>query len=444
MKEYKLTKTSKYSLFYLLSGLFMFFFIFAILNLSSFAQTGSFHGWYAQENVQNYAYIDWLQNFDSDDFKGLSNPCFDYDYSFTITHHAYNSDYNASSVTVNYIMHVVTSNGDMIIGSFLCPSLVDSASRTYTSSGTCFGIPSYSYLEVISSTDWARIAGAVEVSSWSFNVTPREYSSSFDYSDYSSFSPVNVLSSFYSNSDFGSIFYPQDSIYHFSFPLYSGTNIQSCGWVSFRCSSSSRYIYSFTFSCANFTDLNNCSLSVMDSNNNTLYFTPHLSWIGFDSDNNYLYYCYFDFTLDPDVYKIALFGSSTYPIIAPTYSFNVYKGTINDYMTYVQNQWSNISPNVTQTNSNIADSVSTVGSASTFESAQFDNFDNIVSSSGIDRFSLSFASAPLLWCGSLVTTCYNNLPSSIQYLFMAVGFVGILMLILNVFGRVVKRVGGDS
>ena len=76
----------------------------------------------------------------------------------------------------------------------------------------------------------------------------------------------------------------------------------------------------------------------------------------------------------------------------------------------------------------------------------FELFGNIVlySSSGLDSFSMSFASTPLLWVSSIITTFYNNMPSSFQYLLMFVAFVGILVIIFNISGRVIRRFGGGD
>lgn len=121
-----------------------------------------------------------------------------------------------------------------------------------------------------------------------------------------------------------------------------------------------------------------------------------------------------------------------------------YKMTLNDYMNKVNSQWDSISPGVSDLNQNTAQSVSDIGTAQTFETSAFDNFNTQFSSSGLDTFSLSFASTPLLWVSSIITTFYNNMPAMFQYLLMFVAFVGILCTVLNVFGRVAQRFGGGD
>lgn len=451
--EYKLSKFEFYKVAYLLSGLFMFLFLFGILSLSSFASSGTFHGWYAQENVQNESYISFLNNFNPNDYNGMVEPGFDYSYSFTITKSII-SGQSTSNLTVNFNVHVVTDEGDKIIGTIMFPMQTSSPlTQTFSYSGSCFGVPSYSYLEVIASSEWARIAGNFSFDSWSLNVTPRDFGSVGDYvADYSSFNYVTLSQdAFISSTYWGINRLNAGQIYNLHFPKYNQSTLYSIYPFFYQSEYSNSFMYKIrykgtpltAFSCS-FVQQN---LRDLSQSKTTIYTLSDLKYVE-TAQGYHTYLLFIDVpngfnATSNDVLYITSASNSGGNFQDVTFSMMQRSLTISDYMTQVQDQWSSITPNVTTTNTNIARSVSDIGDAQTFETSAFTDFDSSMSTSGLDTFSLSFSSTPLLWCASIINTFYNNMPSGFQYLLMFVAFVGILVIVLNIAGRVVRRFGGD-
>ena len=472
MKEYKLSTKSKYSVLYLLSGLFMFFFMFAIFSINGHCATGSLScnpdGY--TEQIVGYTRISYNTSWHSmvEPYTSLVSG----DIKFSESSSAYFK--NASMEA-----HFVTSCGDYVVLSTDSNNTTSSISSTYHRKLQGYPVAYYFVVRATTNGTAPNINSCYVTLTYNLPSNPSVYdndglantlrSVNSDtsqilallgggdspltdvFSDYSSYSPLTLMNNVSFRSDYSSEVVSAGSPCLFSFDSLSTSSLNfSPRYLTFNLPSGhSKLLIVFIVDNQSNVVSNDLNFNVYYNGVQTNYSVSDFNVIrSFTDGTNYRWVCskVFEFDSDIDMNLVYMVLQGTSPSTISSFNFMgyIYKATIADYMQYTKDQWNNVAPTVTNTDINTAQSVSTVGSASTFESAQFDNFDNIVSSSGIDHFSLSFASAPLLWCGSLITTCYNNLPSSIQYLFMAVGFVGILMLILNVFGRVVKRVGGDS
>lgn len=449
MKEYKLSAKSKYSVYYLLCGLFMFFFMFSILHVSSYADNGS-RVFIIRDSV----------NTGSSTNISIGNPL------FTVS---------ASSQSGNYVsfsssLYVTTSEGTYLVdcGS----STLNTSSSPITNFG--FGLrANYSldlpgsfincYLEysvhdnfsgsindITSSYDTLYISSSyIYISSFNnfVTVSPSSSSSSGSFDGYSSFSPLRLGFDLSYNGvtySAGSPTVFNISNWNSTTPIFNNRSFLFEKPVNFDYRIS--YIYtslsdnSFLSSSSYFRLLNGYDQQRIDISEFTAI---HYYWNGV-----YTYvYDYFGKGDMSGYFNGLVFNGSISngaTITGGTMAIYEFKMTLNDYMNKVNAQWDSINPSVTDLNQNTAQSVSDIGTAQTFESSAFDNFNNNFSSSGLDTFSMSFASTPLLWVSSIITTFYNNMPSTFQYLLMFVAFVGILCTVLNVFGRVAQRFGGGD
>ena len=456
--EYKLKKSDLYRVCYLVAGILMFLFLFGIFNLSSYADNGS-RVFIIRDSVNT----------------GSSTHIFIGDPRFTVT---------ASSQSGNYIsfsssLYVTTTEGTYLVdcGS----STLNTSSSPITNFG--FGLrANYSldlpgsfincYLEytvhdnfsgsindITSSYDTVYISSSyIYVSSFNSFVTVTSSSSALSdsplsdvFSDYSSYSPLTLMNNVSFRSDYSNVIVSAGSPCLFSFKGLNTTSLNfSPRYLTFNIPKGhSKILIVFIVDNKSSVVSNDLNFNVYYNGSQTNYGSSDFSIIrSYTDGTNYRWVCSkvfeFDSDLDMNLVYMVLQGNSPSTISSLNFMGYIYKATVADYMQYVQSQWDNINPSVTDLNQNTSQSVSTVGSASTYESAQFSSFDNLVTQTGVDSFSLSTVSVPLLWVGGLITTCYNNLPSSIQYLLMFVGVMGLIVIILNSGSRVIRRFGGDS
>ena len=471
MKEYKLSAKSKYSVFYLLSGLFMFFFMFAILNLSSYAQTGSYS---ISPNTDSTGFEYTFKEVE------FSSSYYHADYSFPYTSfRTYLSFSTGSSTYVRNIsleLHLVTSVGDFVVeqcqgtgtsethsgvkveGYPICYYAILKGNYVNNTSSTVTVTCTYTIDNVSVSNEPNNVTRSLSsISSDTTRILNILGSSSSDitipntFSDYSSYSPVSVSATFETFPAFGQDKVPAGSLFSFYLDNYSGSTLSFADWINFSATAQTHFVYVVNFDVTTrLTSAPFLELWVRGSSGGNLYTLTNPTFVYTGAGTGYYNYTvYFEFDL-PDVDNFELYriymadSSSGYTFSHPSYMLLAKKYTIEDYMKFAQSQWDNISPSVTDTNTNIAQSVSDIGTAQTFETSAFTNFNNQFSSSGLDSFSLSFASTPLLWVSSVITTFYNNMPSTFQYLLMFVAFIGILCTVLNVFGRVAQRFGGGD
>lgn len=437
MKEYKLSAKSKYSVLYLLCGLFMFFFMFAILNLSSFASSIT---------PVNY-------NFNSLNWNGIDVPAFRYTISGT-GHFTYVGA-GGSQYTAQQSFYVVTENGAINLANYKETfTSTSTVSRSVSYSGTCLGKPINFYIE---NNDLSAGYGVWVWDSVNLTFTPIDWSdtssfgggSSSQLSDYSSYSFVSSANQIEFDSSFGLPLFKTGSPVFYNFNPYSGTHYFTPTRTNIAVSRpKNKCKYLFMFSCR--SAISSLSLNIRDlsdANNGGVY-PIRLSDMIVNSSYNEQYFYYYFLELDEGTdTKFLLFNFDvTTSSSCNDFCFAClqYKATISDYMDYVQKNYQDINPSVIDLNQNTAQSVSDISTAQTFETSAFDNFDTQFSQSGLDTFSMSFASTPLLWVSSIITTFYNNMPSTFQYLLMFVAFVGILCTVLNVFGRVAQRFGGGD
>ena len=449
MKEYKLSPKSKYSVFYLLCGLFMFFFMFAIFNLCSYAssfQSSSVSIAPNESYSETYGLQTYSYNLD--------------DYSIpvtTITTTSSGSGWTRGvSSTVargSNTIHLVTSEGDFVVN--VSQGTADGSNTNHTV--TVLGVPQrvYSIFDVYNDTSSAKSVYAVtRIDSISVSDVGTRFGLGNHISDYSSFSLVNSLTAVQYYSSFNSDDLSLGECIIRDFQDISTTNLTPTPmWTGFSHLNNDKFLFVFYVEGPSHAlDTYFSSLNFRVYTYNTLYHDY------FMSDFNIVradvlpgggiglsFACEFDLPSSSSVDTAAFYFTATSSVVCTRLSYGLfsYKATIADYMDYVKSNWDNISPSVTDTNQNIAQSVSDIGTAQTFETGAFTDFDTSMTTSGLDTFSLSFASAPLLWCASIINTFYNNMPSGFQYLLMFVAFVGILVIVLNIAGRVVRRFGGD-
>lgn len=473
MKEYKLSAKSKYSVLYLLCGLFMFFFMFAILSINGHCATGSLScnpdGY--TEQIIGYTRISYSTSWGSmvDPYTRLVSG----DIKFVESSSAYFK--NASMEA-----HFVTSCGDYVVLSTDSNNSTSSISSTYYRMLEGYPVAYYFVVRATTNGTAPNINSCYVTLTYNLPSNPSVYdngglsenirSISSDtqqilsllggssdvtipssFSDYSSYSPVSISATFETFNSFGLVKVPAGSLFSFYFDNYSGSTLSFADWINFSATGSSDFIYVVNFDCN--TRLSNADfleLWVRGSSGGNLYTLTNPTFVYTGAGTGYFNYtAYFEFTLpdndDFELYRVYMpDNSSGYTFSHPSYSLLSKKYTIDDYMKYTHDQWDNISPSVTDTNTNIAQSVSDIGTAQTFESSAFTNFDTQLSSSGLDTFSMSYASTPLLWVSGIITTFYNNMPSTFQYLLMFVAFVGILVIIFNISGRVIRRFGGGD
>ena len=394
MKEYKLSRKSKYSVLYLLCGLFMFFFMFAILNLSSYAKTTSFNLKTASPRptsfdgscTVSFGTPSFTVNIPAD--SGLSqgqNKTFYYTTNLYVTTTSgtfllRTDNYNFTAIVYPAQVNTFTSDLHMsgigsfeLAGQFISADLVldsDDPIDYFTFNGTEYGnVTQGSYGSTYRGDTYGSMRSELKgfgisgVNSNFVSVSSSSLSGSamgFDFSDYSSYSPVSIISSFSSTSAYGDRPYNVGNIYNFSFPDYVGTDAAfQNAWIFINNTQSTQYTYSFAFSSTTyFTSSPNITLYVRDPDNNpvhTLNFS--LTNVGGTVIGDYHYYCSVNFTLEnPGIYQLLLQGSYPSTITAPSYSLVAYKATIADYMQFVKDNYDTINPTVTDLNQNTAQS----------------------------------------------------------------------------------------
>ena len=484
MKEYKLSAKSKYSVCYLLCGLFMFFFMFAILNLSSYAKTTSFNLKTASPRptssggscTVSFGTPSFTVNIPADSSLAQSqSKTFYYSTNLYVTTTAgtfllRTDSYNFTATVYPNQVNTFTSNLHMtgigsfdLLGQFISADLVldsDDPIEYYTFNGTEYGTTtSGSYGTTYRGDLYGGMRSEIKgfgISAVNSNFVSVSSSSSsgsggFNFSDYASNSYANLAGTIQLKSDFGGNKVSSGNICAFNFdgshqdlqftsnyvPFVRPANASNVSFViSYNgLGSGASAISSMDFWVLDGGGSGSINYGVSDfryARNGPMYsYTLNIDFPATTSGNNEL--VYFNF------FNVSL------PYAISDYSFSVqfYKATIADYMQYVKDNWNVISPNVTITNQNIVQSQTDIGTAQTFETSAFSDFDTAMSSSGLDTFSLSFNSTPLFWASGIINTFYNNMPSGFQYLLMFVAFMGILVIVLNIAGRVVRRFGGD-
>lgn len=483
--EYKLNKSEFYRIMYLLAGLFMFLFLFGILSLSSFAKTTSFNLKTASPRptssdgscVVSFGTPSFTVNIPQDSAVASSySKTFYYSTNLYVTTTSgtfllRSDNYNFTATVYPNQGNTFTSDLHMsgigsfeLAGQFISADLVldsDDIIDYYTFNGTEYGTTtSGSY----GSTYRGDLYGSMRSEIKGFGISAVNsnfvtvshgsgFSSSFNhfpYSDYSTYSPVNVANNVPFDSAFTTNTLGVGSPMLVDFPDYVGTSFAFCpSDVNFMAINDTSLIFSLSY----FTDPVNDPVTSLSLTIKDMYNNPLASKIKTDSNSRFLgvvgsYYqwiTFFEVNLDrPSAFnmlRFSLSGTSAGTIHGLSFGLFQRKLTLNDYMDYVKDNWNNISPNVTTTNQNIAQSQTDIGTAQTFETDAFTDFDSAMTSSGLDNFSLSFNSTPLFWCASIINTFYNNMPVGFQYLLSFVAFIGILCTVLNIFGRVAQRFG---
>lgn len=439
--EYKLKKSEFYRIAYLVAGLLMFLFLFGIFNLSSYAVSPSTRSLsLAPSESYSETYGSYFYTYDPSD----------YDMPITtITTSTGGSGYSSinytGTVRGSNTVHLVTSVGDYVVN--INQGLTDPQSRTVS----VLGVPqrAYAVFDAYNNQSSAVSTYATfTVNSISVSNAGGNGLNASNYSDYSSYSPVNSLTGGTCDSAFYSASYNAGDPLLFSFSDLNTSNLTfNPSYMNIPLSRHNDIMCVFTFSCTSSSNPISSFVGYFGYDNSAHpFYLSDLDILLYNvSGSIYRYLCIyrtsFDLSSDFGVGNFIITGSTSSSISDFSFSLLSHKYTIADYMDYVQQNWDNISPTVTNTDANTSQSVSTVGSASSYESSQFANFDNLVTQTGVDSFSLSSVSVPLLWVGGLITSCYNALPSSIQYLLMFVGVFGLICMILNVFGRVTSRIG---
>lgn len=442
--EYKLNKSEFYKVGYCLAGLFMFLFLFGILSLSSYAVSPSTRS-LSLSPSESYSeiYGTYYYSYDLDDYSVPVTTITTSTGGSGYTQNNYNGTVRGSNT-----VHLVTSEGDFVVN--INQGLSDVNDRTVT----VLGVPQRVYAEFnaynnqsSAVTTYATFqVNSISVSDLNLN------SGGGRFSDYSSFSFLNSTNSVGFVSSFGGSLYDAGSLICYnvkdidvplaSFPLDSYVNFSDIGALN--------YVFYFNFytSSQSAPDLTGLGVYLVRNGVTTFYPLSNATYVGVSQSTITGFSCH-SYYINVDLGFFDSLNDFSFTFSVPAglkgldFSLLKFKATVSDYMGFVQQNWDNISPSVTTTNQNIAQSVSDIGTAQTFESGAFSDFDTSMTSSGLDTFSLSFNSTPLYWCAGLINTFYNYMPSGFQYLLMFVAFIGILVIVLNIAGRVVRRFGGD-
>lgn len=483
MKEYKLSAKSKYSVLYLLCGLFMFFFMFAILNLSSYAKTTSFNLKTVSPRptssggscTVSFGTPSFTVNIPQDSSVASSySKTFYYSTNLYVTTTSgtfllRTDNYNFTATvypnqgnTFTSDLHMSNIGSFDLDGQFISADLVldsDDIIDYYTFNGTEYGTLTSGTYQTYRGDLYGGMRSEIKgfgISAVNSNfVTVSSSSGSgtsgFNFSDYASNSYANLAGTIQLKSDFGGNKFSSGNICAFNFDG-SHQDLQfTSNYVPFvrpANASTVSFVISYNGLGSGASAISSMDFWVLDGGGSgSIKYGVSDFYFG-RSGPMYSYTLTVNFPATTSGHSELVyfnFFNVSLPYAISDYSFSVqfYKATIADYMQYVKDNWNDIAPSVTDTNQNIAQSVSDIGTAQTFETSAFTDFDSSMSTSGLDTFSLSFASTPLLWCASIINTFYNNMPSGFQYLLMFVAFVGILFIVLNIGGRVVRRFGGD-
>ena len=487
MKEYKLSAKSKFSVCYFLCGLFMFFFMFAILNLSSYAKTTSFNLKTASPRPTS---------FDGSCTVSFGTPSFtvnipqdsgvqsSYSKTFYYTTNLYvtttagtfllrTDNYNFTATvypnqgnTFSSDLHMTGIGSFELAGQFISADLVldsDDVIDYFTFNGSEYGTLTSGIYQTYRGDLYGGMRSEIRgfgISSVNSNFVSVSNSSSnsssfdlFNFSDYSSFSPLNTSSVVKSKPNFGGKFYPAGSTINYTF--LDVTQPSQGVFESYICFSdygSGDYIFYYSIlSTSSSLDLEHIYLGLVCDGVNYTFSQNQFSLVS----STHLDSTTYQYTYSVSVsvpYKDGIrncFLLPYFPYSGVTgISFSGYKikGTISDYMEFVKNNYDTINPSVIDTNTNTSQTVTDIGTVKLSEGQVFTGFDSLTSTSGFDSFSLtsvtSVASA-MNFLSTCIVTVFNGLPSGFRWLIQAIGCIGIISLLLNVFGRVGQRMHMD-
>lgn len=447
MKEHNLSRKSLYSVFYLLCGLFMFFFMFAILNLSSYAASdsclivktgnGGSSGGSTTVTVSNTISINYT----------ISSP-------------------NAVTHFTSYL-YVTTTEGTYLLRSAAYSkasgNFTDNMGLSGSFSVTLPGDFVNAYVTA-EADDNLYVGGSVVYDPVvflhsandfiSYRLLPSSISDVIKNYGYTNLTPLKFSVPAVFNTNF---FLGNDGFYNIGddcnifYDNFNSTNLAvGQAFAPFR-PSAGKVLYLFSLkdgdSISNFAFYfrDNASAPIQSFTFN------QFSKFGNFAYNGVLYNLYalsVDLPVldryDSLIFAMAGTASSVQPIFYQGAFY--YNSSIADYMATIQSQWDTVNPSVVDTNANTAQTVSDINTVNTFENTTFENFDTLSDSVGLDSFSLTsetHVASAMNFLSTCIVTVYNGFPSDLKWLIQCIGIFGIFALLLSVFGRVGKRINNE-